>query len=180
MRSPCCLCVYVSPLLTFESMNQYLWNLICISWHLSKSHASVCVSICVFPIVTRKWLGKNVTAAKNTHATIEGKCWTSRILYDPCRSSESNRFFLPRTYCLPRLNISAIEAFLWQIVYPLLLATSMHRKHVLTWVNTEIPYSHQEIINTRILINFRWPLWSKYVVIINKYIIHPFRGHAVA
>jgi hypothetical protein len=32
---------------------------------------SVCVSVCVSPIIARQRLGKNVTAATNTHATIE-------------------------------------------------------------------------------------------------------------
>jgi hypothetical protein len=36
-----CVCVYVSacvsPLLTFEWLNKYLWNLVCISWHLTPS-----------------------------------------------------------------------------------------------------------------------------------------------
>jgi hypothetical protein len=35
MRSPCCLCVCESPLLTIKCRNQSLWNLECISWHLS-------------------------------------------------------------------------------------------------------------------------------------------------
>jgi hypothetical protein len=37
MRSPCCLCVCVSPLLTFECLSQTLWNLVCTSWHLTSS-----------------------------------------------------------------------------------------------------------------------------------------------
>jgi hypothetical protein len=41
VRSPCCLCVPVStcvcPLTTFECLNHSLWNLVCISWHLSPS-----------------------------------------------------------------------------------------------------------------------------------------------
>jgi hypothetical protein len=37
MRSACCLCVCVSPLSTVDCLNQSLWNLVYISWHLSPS-----------------------------------------------------------------------------------------------------------------------------------------------
>jgi hypothetical protein len=36
-RVAVCVCVCVSPLLTFECLNQSLWNLVRISWHLSPS-----------------------------------------------------------------------------------------------------------------------------------------------
>jgi hypothetical protein len=97
MRSRCCpvcvcVCVCISPLLTFERLNQSLLNLVRISQHLSpsqrlikKSLPLVCVSVFVFPyrcqvtarfgknppIVARQWLGRNVIAVTNTHATIE-------------------------------------------------------------------------------------------------------------
>jgi hypothetical protein len=66
------------PQLTFECLNQSLGNLVCISWHLSPSQRfiynslpSVCFCIYIPPIVVRQRLGKNVTAATNTHATME-------------------------------------------------------------------------------------------------------------
>jgi hypothetical protein len=37
MRSPCCLFISISPISTFECMNQSLLNLVCISWHLIPS-----------------------------------------------------------------------------------------------------------------------------------------------
>lgn len=73
MWSPCCLCVCVSPPISFEFFNQSLWNLTCISWHpaylINLSHQSVCMWI--HSIVARQLLGRGVTAARNTHATIE-------------------------------------------------------------------------------------------------------------
>jgi hypothetical protein len=55
MRSSCCLCVSGSPLSTFESLIQSLWNLVCISRHLSPSQwhtwrippNSLCVCMCI-------------------------------------------------------------------------------------------------------------------------------------
>jgi hypothetical protein len=35
MPSQCCQCVCEATLLTFECLNQSLWNLVCISWHMS-------------------------------------------------------------------------------------------------------------------------------------------------
>jgi hypothetical protein len=77
MRSPCFLCLCVSLPLTFEWLNQSLWNLVCISCHLSPSqryfitpsHQSVRL-YAYPPFVARQRLGKNVTAATNTHAKI--------------------------------------------------------------------------------------------------------------
>jgi hypothetical protein len=48
-------CVCVSPLLTFKRLNQSLWNLVSMSWHLSPSqrsnkkipHISLCVCMCI-------------------------------------------------------------------------------------------------------------------------------------
>jgi hypothetical protein len=49
MRSLACLCVCVSPLSTVECLNQYLWNLVCISWKLSSSQQrTVCLSVCLY------------------------------------------------------------------------------------------------------------------------------------
>jgi hypothetical protein len=74
-------------LLTFECRNQPLWNLVCISWHLSpsqrllhKSVTSVCVSLCVSlsslqgkgsvkcmpPFVAKQRLCEYVLTATNT------------------------------------------------------------------------------------------------------------------
>jgi hypothetical protein len=75
------------PLLTFECLIQSLWNLVCISWHLSQSNSllnisltsgyvSVCVSLlsllgkdyvkCISPVITRQRLGNHILAATNT------------------------------------------------------------------------------------------------------------------
>jgi uncharacterized membrane protein len=65
MRSPCCLCVCVSPLLTSEFLNQF-FNETWFVYHgtranlsgvIYKSLPSVCVSVCVLPIVARQRLG---------------------------------------------------------------------------------------------------------------------------
>jgi hypothetical protein len=59
-------------------MNQSLWNSTCKRWHLSLSqqHTSWIPSfnLCLYvyaPIVARQRLGENVTAATNTHVTLE-------------------------------------------------------------------------------------------------------------
>jgi hypothetical protein len=64
--------------LTFECLNQSLRNFVC-AWHMSPSQRptsyilpiSLCVCMCIPPIVTGQRLGKNITAATNTYATIE-------------------------------------------------------------------------------------------------------------
>jgi hypothetical protein len=53
--------VSVNPaLLTSELMNQSLWNLVCISWHLSPSPRctpiTLRVCMCIRSIVARQWL----------------------------------------------------------------------------------------------------------------------------
>jgi hypothetical protein len=67
MWSPCCLCLCESPLSTFECLNQSLWNLVCISRHLSPSqwctsknpsHQSVS-----FTFIATNWLSKHIPAA---------------------------------------------------------------------------------------------------------------------
>jgi hypothetical protein len=60
--------------LTFEYLKQSLWNLVCISWHLSPSQLrtswmppiSLCVCICVPHTVARSRLGKHVPTKMNT------------------------------------------------------------------------------------------------------------------
>jgi hypothetical protein len=54
------------------------------------------------PILARRQLGKKVTAAANTHATIE-EIWTRRFLYDPCCVKESRWLVPPRTSCYLRV-----------------------------------------------------------------------------
>jgi hypothetical protein len=70
--------VCLPPLSTFECQNQSLWNLVCISWHLSPSqrhtffnpYQSVCLHM--YPLaVPRQRLGKHFTEVTNTHATIK-------------------------------------------------------------------------------------------------------------
>jgi hypothetical protein len=41
MPSPRCLCVYVSPLINFWMPQPVLWDLVCISWHLSRSRRRI-------------------------------------------------------------------------------------------------------------------------------------------
>jgi hypothetical protein len=81
-------CVSMNPPspLTFECLNQSLWNVICISWHLSPfqrctslippfSLCVICVSPllllgkgsiqCTLPLIARQLLGKHVPTATN-------------------------------------------------------------------------------------------------------------------
>jgi hypothetical protein len=61
------------PHINFEFQKQSLWNLVCISWHLSPSQRrtskippiSLCVCICIPLIVARQRLGKYIPAAMN-------------------------------------------------------------------------------------------------------------------
>jgi hypothetical protein len=69
------------PKLTFECLNQYLWNLVFISWQLSRfstayfgnpSHQSVYLLgkgsvTCIPPVIARQWLAKHVPSTTNTH-----------------------------------------------------------------------------------------------------------------
>jgi hypothetical protein len=85
-RHAVCLHVCVWPLPNFEFLNQSLWNVVCISWHLSPSQKLLrefiplaCVSVCVSATVARQRLGKNVTAATNTNETRRFLCGLCRI-----------------------------------------------------------------------------------------------------
>jgi hypothetical protein len=79
MRPPYCLCACVYTLLTFERLNQSLWNLVCIHdaiWAQLNGilHKSLPLVACLYvypPMVARQRAGKNLTAATNTSATIE-------------------------------------------------------------------------------------------------------------
>jgi hypothetical protein len=89
MRSPCCLCVCVSPPSTFKCSSQSSLNLVCMSWHLSPSQRrascylpSLCVCRCTPPILGRKRLvlsnGSVYTIPRQRiHATIEELLVTS-------------------------------------------------------------------------------------------------------
>jgi hypothetical protein len=63
------------PLSTYEWLYQSLLNLVCILWHLTPSQRRISISPVslskYLPIVARQRLGKNVSAAVNTHATKE-------------------------------------------------------------------------------------------------------------
>jgi hypothetical protein len=91
MQSPCCMCLWIPPISTFECLRQSLWNLALyhrIRAHLNgalhKSLSLVTVCVCIPPIVARQRLGKmypfiarqrldrHVTAA--TNATIGHVC----------------------------------------------------------------------------------------------------------
>jgi hypothetical protein len=102
-------------------------NLVCISWHLIPSQRrtslippnSRFVCMCIPPVVAKQRLGRNVTTATNSHATIE--------LFDA--SKESGRLFLPRTSCCyhffppsPSLSFTSllIFPFLFHLLFFLL------------------------------------------------------------
>jgi hypothetical protein len=57
------------------------------------------ITLCVYPpSVVRRGLSKNVTAAKNTHATIEELLGTSLFYAFRVVSKGNRRLVLPRTY----------------------------------------------------------------------------------
>jgi hypothetical protein len=103
MRSPCCLCVCVSPSpTTFEWLDQSLRNLVCthISWHLIPSHwraswispSSLSVCICIPLSLLRNGSVKNIIATTNTRV-----CY---FLCGPYRTKKSRRLVLSRTPCI--------------------------------------------------------------------------------
>jgi hypothetical protein len=86
-----------------EWMDPSLWNLVCISRHLSPSQRRTSwfppISLFLYvypPFVARQHLGKNVTARTNIHAKIEQLVGAS-FLYGPCLTKRSRRLILPRT-----------------------------------------------------------------------------------
>jgi hypothetical protein len=119
MRSPCCLFVSGSPLpLTFEHLNLSLWNLDCMSWHLSplsseyltnRSHWSSCRCAyslldkgsvkCIPHFNAKKRLGKHVPAATNTRNN-------RRTVGRVCGSVDSPPLSL--------LGNSSVNTFPWQ------------------------------------------------------------------
>jgi hypothetical protein len=65
MRSPCCLCVYESILLTFECLNIMAPGKISNMYSINPSNQS-CVRMCIPPFIARQPLSEHVTAATNT------------------------------------------------------------------------------------------------------------------
>jgi hypothetical protein len=69
---------------------------------LHKSLWSVCVSLCVPPIVARQRLGKNVTAATTTYATIKellNESCTRSVSYQRVYAISSSQYFLFAHIC---------------------------------------------------------------------------------
>jgi hypothetical protein len=68
MLYPCCLFFCEYPLLTLEFLNQSIWNLVCISWHMNPSQRRTTqiplISLYVpkynAPIIARQRLGNSV------------------------------------------------------------------------------------------------------------------------
>jgi hypothetical protein len=94
MRSPYCPCVCASPLLTFECLNQSLWNLILISWHLSPSQRSTSwippISLCVCMCIPLSLLDKGYVKSsprQRIHTQQYNNCWMRRFLCGPCCTS---------------------------------------------------------------------------------------------
>jgi hypothetical protein len=100
MRLPCYLYI---PLINFRIPEPVFMEPQGTSVHLNcvlqKYLPSVFVSIYVSPSVTRKVLGKNFTAATNTHATIDELLDASFSMRFLCRVKESMLLVLPRTSC---------------------------------------------------------------------------------
>jgi hypothetical protein len=76
MRSPCCLCIppikLWMPEPIFMKFGMYIMapEPISMAYFTNPSHQSVCLYVYP-PIIARQRLGKNVTAATNSHATIK-------------------------------------------------------------------------------------------------------------
>jgi hypothetical protein len=74
MRSRCCLCMCISPIVTRQRLGKH-------------------------PLIdARQRLDRNVTAVTNTHAAIEELLDASFSMW-PCRIKESRILVLPRTFC---------------------------------------------------------------------------------
>jgi hypothetical protein len=103
MESPCSLCLCI-PISTFGYLNQSSWNLVCtyimapepisMAYFINPTHQSVCLYVYP-PIIARQQLSRNITAAMNTHATINELLDASLSI-----SKESRRLILTRTSCL--------------------------------------------------------------------------------
>jgi hypothetical protein len=99
-------CLWITPpVLTFECVNQSLWNLVCISWHLSPSRRRtsqippnslcVCTCMCNPPITVWQKLGNDVpVATKNT--------WKCRFLWvtGDGKQSSASHLLLLLLWCL--------------------------------------------------------------------------------
>jgi hypothetical protein len=112
MRWPCCLCVFVSSLLTFERLNQSVWNSVCITWHLPSFNSllrkplpSVCVSMCI-PLSSLFNVSVKPLLRNNTR--IIGRIV---FLYDSCRiKGESVGLSTP----LSLIGNGSVNIILWQ------------------------------------------------------------------
>jgi hypothetical protein len=78
MWSPCCLCVWVPPLSTFECLNQFLMKLYVrndtgahLNGVLHKSQPSVCVFVCVSLLIVARQRFGDTFLWQRIHATIE-------------------------------------------------------------------------------------------------------------
>jgi hypothetical protein len=87
-----CVLVHVCPLLTLECLNQSLRNLgfmtpepISTAYSINCFHQSM--SICVFPLVARQWLGDVIveTLPTNKYTQQYKNCWTHHFLCSSCR-----------------------------------------------------------------------------------------------
>jgi hypothetical protein len=96
------------PQSTFEFLNPDMHIMvpepISTAYFINPSHQPACLH--VYPAsFARQRLGKNVTAATNTHARME-ECWTRRFVCYPCRikgkqrMSSSQNFLLRISYLL--------------------------------------------------------------------------------
>jgi hypothetical protein len=101
MRSSCCVCVCESPTINFSVPEPIFMKLgmhimipepISTAYYINPTNQSPYLYVHP-PIVVRQRLGKNVTAATNTHERIEKKCWMRRFLCDPCRIRGTQEIF---------------------------------------------------------------------------------------
>jgi hypothetical protein len=90
MRLPCCLLSIYPPLSTFECLNHSIWNLVCISWHLSPSQWRTSyippISQCIRIFIPLSLLGNGLTKTlprQRVHAQ-QQNCWTRRFLCGSC------------------------------------------------------------------------------------------------
>jgi hypothetical protein len=108
MLFPSCLCICVSPLSTFEYLNQSLRNLVCISWQLSPSQLltskippiTLCVYMCSPPIIARQRLCKHVPATTNTRSN---RKIVGRIIFYAIRVLSTESLWV--CLCIPLLLI---------------------------------------------------------------------------
>jgi hypothetical protein len=91
MTSRCYQCVCVSALSPLESLNQSVWNLICVSRYMVPSKRRISyihlIGLCACMCVPLSFIGKdsmkNVTAQRK-HMQQKNICWTSHFGCGPC------------------------------------------------------------------------------------------------